>query len=52
VRRLHGYYELNELETKLVGRRGGRIYRLGDTIEVSVEEIRRTEGKVELRPAE
>jgi ribonuclease R len=52
VRRLPGYYELNELETKLVGRRGGRIYRLGDTIEVSVEEIRRTEGKVELRPAE
>jgi ribonuclease R len=52
VRRLHGYYEINELETKLVGRRGGRIYRLGDSIEVLVEEIRRTEGKVELRPAE
>jgi ribonuclease R len=52
VRRLHGYYEINELETKLVGRRGGRIYRLGDPIEVSVEEIRRTEGKVELRPEE
>jgi ribonuclease R len=52
VRRLHGYYEINELETKLVGRRGGRIYRLGDPIEVTVEEIRRTEGKVELRPTE
>jgi ribonuclease R len=52
VRRLPGYYEINELETKLVGRRGGRIYRLGDPIEVSVEEIRRTEGKVELRPEE
>jgi ribonuclease R len=52
VRRLQGYYEINELETKLVGRRGGRIYRLGDPIEVLVEEIRRTEGKVELRPAE
>jgi ribonuclease R len=52
VRRLHGYYEINQLETRLVGRRGGRIYRLGDPIEVTVEEIRRTEGKVELRPAE
>jgi len=43
------YYELNELATALVGRRGGRRYRLGDPIEVRVEEIRRNEGKVELR---
>ncbi len=49
ARRLHGdFYEINELETKLVGRRGGRTYRLGDSIEVRVEEIRKTEGKVEL----
>jgi ribonuclease R len=48
-RRLHGdFYELNELQTRLVGRRGGRSYRLGDPIEVRVEEIRKTEGKVEL----
>jgi ribonuclease R len=52
VRRLHGYYEINELETALVGRRGGSSYRLGEPIEVTVEDIRRTEGKVELRPAE
>jgi ribonuclease R len=52
ARRLSGYYEINELETALIGRRGGSIYRLGDPIEVTVEEIRRTEGKVELRPAE
>jgi ribonuclease R len=52
VRRLPGYYEINELETALVGRRGGSIYRLGEPIEVTVEEIRRTEGKVELRQAE
>ena len=52
VRRLHGYYEINELETALVGRRGGRIFRLGDPVDVSVEEIRRTEGKVGLRPVE
>jgi len=42
------YYELNPLGTRLVGRRGGRSYRLGDPIEVRVEEIHRAEGKVEL----
>jgi ribonuclease R len=53
ARRLHGdYYELNELGTALVGRRGGRRYRLGDEIEVKVEDIRRAEGKVELSTAE
>jgi ribonuclease R len=52
ARRLVGdYYELNELATALVGRRGGRRYRLGDPIEVRVAEIRRNEGKVELSPA-
>jgi ribonuclease R len=49
ARRLPGdYFELNELATKLVGRRGGRTYRLGDKIEVRVRDIRRSEGKVEL----
>jgi ribonuclease R len=49
ARRLHGdYYELNDLGTALVGRRGGHRYRLGDEIEVRVEEIRRAEGKIEL----
>jgi ribonuclease R len=49
ARRLHGdYYELNDLGTALVGRRGGRRHRLGDEIEVRVEEIRRAEGKIEL----
>jgi len=49
ARRLVGdFYELNELGTALVGRRGGRRYRLGDPIEVRVEEIRRNEGKIEL----
>jgi ribonuclease R len=51
VRRLAAdYFELNELATALVGRRGGRRYRLGDPIEVRVEDIRRNEGKVELSP--
>ena len=53
VRKLGGdYYEINELGTALVGRRSGRPYRLGDQLEVVVEEIRRNEGKVELRPAQ
>jgi ribonuclease R len=52
VRHLRGFYEINTLETALVGRRGGSIYRLGDPVEVSVAEVRRTEGKVELRVAE
>jgi ribonuclease R len=51
ARRLAGdYFELNELATALVGRRGGRRYRLGDAIEVRVQDIRRSEGKVELAP--
>ena len=52
ARRLEGdYFELNELGTALVGRRGGGTFKLGDPIEVRVQEIRRTEGKVELAPA-
>jgi ribonuclease R len=52
ARRLPGdYFELNELGTALVGRRGGRTHRLGDAIEVRVADIRRNEGKVELEPA-
>ena len=52
ARRLPGdYFELNELATALVGRRGGRAYRLGDPIEVQVQDIRRSQGKVELAPA-
>jgi ribonuclease R len=52
ARRLPGdYFELNETGTALVGRRSRRTYRLGDPIEVRVEEIRRSEGKVEVAPA-
>jgi ribonuclease R len=42
------YFELNPLGTALVGRRSRRTYRLGDAIEVRVEQIRRSEGKVEV----
>jgi ribonuclease R len=49
ARRLPGdYFELNLLGTALRGRRGGRTFRLGDPIEVRVEDIRRAEGKVGL----
>ena len=48
VRRLPGYYELNVLGTALEARRGGRRFRLGDAIEVRVEKIERSDGKVEL----
>jgi len=53
ARRLPGdYFELNTLGTALAGRRSGGVFRLGDPIEVAVEEIRRWEGKVELSLAE
>jgi ribonuclease R len=49
ARRLPGdYFELTPLGTGLVGRRSSRRYRLGDAIEVRVQELRKTEGKVEL----
>ena len=52
ARRMPGdYFELNDLGPALVGRRGGGTYRLGDGIEVLVEKIEKTDGKVELSPA-
>jgi ribonuclease R len=52
ARRLPGdYFELNPVGTALRGRRGGGAFRLGDPIQVRVEAIRRSEGKVELAPA-
>ena len=49
VRRLaDDFYELTPLGTALAGRRTARRFRLGDPIDVRVEEIRRHEGKIEL----
>jgi ribonuclease R len=49
ARRLHGeFYELNATGTALVGRRGGRRFRLGDPIGVRVDSIAKQEGKVDL----
>jgi ribonuclease R len=51
ARRLPGdYFEPNDLGTALVGRRGQTTFRLGDGIEVLVEKIEKTDGKVELSP--
>ena len=52
ARRLPGdYFELNELGTALVGRRGGGTYRLGDPMRVLVEKIEKADGRVELSQA-
>jgi ribonuclease R len=52
ARRLGGdYFELNDLGTALVGRRGGGTFRLGDPIVVKVESIDKPQGKVALLPA-
>jgi ribonuclease R len=49
ARRLQGeFFELNQLGTALVGRTSGRAYSLGDGIEVKVETIARSEGKIDL----
>jgi ribonuclease R len=53
ARRLSGdYFELNELATALVGRRGGGTFRLGDSVSVRVESIDKPAGKIELAPGE
>src|SRR5262249_13614336 len=45
------YFELNDLGTALVGRRGSGTFRLGDPIAVKVESIDKPQGKVALLPA-
>ena len=49
ARRLPGeYFELDSLETALVGRRTGRRYQLGDPLRVTVDSVDRSNGKVGL----
>ncbi len=49
ARRLPGdYFELDALGIALVGRRSGRTFRLGDPVDVRVERIEKTSGKVSL----
>jgi ribonuclease R len=45
------YFELNETETALVGRRSGNAVRLGDPVDVGVDSVAAPRGRVDLRPA-
>ncbi|HEY5977690.1 MAG TPA: RNB domain-containing ribonuclease [Solirubrobacterales bacterium] len=45
------FFELNETETALVGRRTGRAFRLGDPISVRVGGVEAPRGRVDLEPA-
>jgi ribonuclease R len=49
LRRLRGdWWELNELETLLVGSRSGRTLRLGDPMRIQVGRIDAPRGRVDL----
>jgi len=53
VRRLRGeWWELNELETMLIGAGGGGRIRLGDPVRVMVEKVDAPRGRVDLAPVE
>jgi ribonuclease R len=53
VRRLRNdWWELNELETMLIGADSGRAIRLGDPIRVQVARIESPRGRVDLLPVE
>ena len=52
ARRLRGErFELNDLQTALVGTKSGRAVRFGDPIAVRVEKIEAARGRVDLEPA-
>jgi ribonuclease R len=51
VRRLRGWWELNELGTALVGPDSGRELRLGDAVDVTVVRVDAPRGRVDLAPA-
>jgi ribonuclease R len=53
VRRLRGdWWELNELETMLIGAESGKALRLGDPVTVRVERVDTARGRVDLVPVE
>ncbi len=53
VRRLrHDWWELNELETMLIGADSGKRIRLGDQVTVQVEKVDAPRGRVDLSPVE
>jgi ribonuclease R len=50
VRRLPGWWQLNELRTALVAEGSGRTVRLGDPIDVVVDRVDSPRGRVDLSP--
>jgi ribonuclease R len=53
ARKLPGdYFELDPTATRMQGRRGGGVYRLGDPVDVKVDRIEKPTGKVELGPGD
>jgi ribonuclease R len=53
VRRLrHDWWDLNDLETMLVGADSGKAIRLGDQVTVQVERVDAPRGRVDLSPVE
>jgi len=52
VRRLRGWWNLNEVGTALEAEGSGRRLRLGDSVEVQVGRIDAPRGRVDLEPAE
>jgi len=53
MRRLrHDWWELDELETMLVGAESGKAIRLGDPVTVQVERVDAARGRVDLSPVE
>jgi len=53
VRRLrHDWWDLNELETMLIGADSGKAIRLGDQVTVQVERVDAPRGRVDLSPVE
>ena len=53
VRRLRGdWWELNEVETMLVGAQSGMALRLGDPVTVQVERVDAPRGRVDLSPVQ
>lgn len=51
-RRLHGWWTLNELGTALEHEGSGRRLRLGDSVEVVVDRVETTRGRVDLSPVD
>jgi len=45
------YYELNDMETALVGRRSGGAYRLADLVTVRVKNVDEARGKIDVELA-